>query len=275
MAVGISIYFSLGEEPTAWFAFAGFMAAVLIFLAAGRRWVALVAGSAVLSVSLGFATAQTRTAWVDAPRLANQIGYTVVIGRIRDIAPRSGGTRFLLDNLEIDGIGDAEAPARVRLTIRGKDHDLVPGDWIRVGASLAPPSVPVAPGAYDFARKAYFAGIGATGFTFGPPQKISAPEAAPLAGPWLWVASVRKDVRGRIQAALEGRPRADGLGRRGGDHCGRIGFILARCAPVVADGFKNCSDRYGGWRFVDMLVAAILEMAGVRRNHCRYRMGYF
>jgi competence protein ComEC len=50
---------------------------------------------------------------------------------------------------------------------------LIPGDWIRVRAVLAPPPPPALPGAFDFQRHAYFQKLGATGFAVGPAEVIA------------------------------------------------------------------------------------------------------
>ena len=53
----------------------------------------------------------------------------------------------------------------IRLTLKGKlansETKLWPGQQVRLDAVLLPPNEPIAPGAYDFRRKAYFSGISA------------------------------------------------------------------------------------------------------------------
>ncbi len=56
--------------------------------------------------------------------------------------------------------GSASALMNVR-------EGLTPGDVIRLTATLAPPSAPALPGGYDFARTAWFLGLGATGYALG------------------------------------------------------------------------------------------------------------
>jgi competence protein ComEC len=71
------------------------------------------------------------------------------------------------------------APRRVRVTTR-KTPDVAAGDYVALTARLLPPSHAALPGGYDFARDAYFAGIGAVGSTLGAVVAIPAPADAPL-----------------------------------------------------------------------------------------------
>ena len=65
-----------------------------------------------------------------------------------------------------------------------------PGEWLTARASLRPPPAPAEPGAWDFARQAWFQRIGAVGFSYG------APEAAPmLAGEGGGLLSLLSQVR--------------------------------------------------------------------------------
>ena len=74
----------------------------------------------------------------------------------------------------------ALAPRRVRVTTR-KAPDVAAGDYVALTARLLPPSHASLPGGYDFARDAYFAGIGAVGSTLGAVTAAAPPGDAPLA----------------------------------------------------------------------------------------------
>ena len=73
---------------------------------------------------------------------------------------------------------------------------------MRVRAALAPPAGAAIPGGYDFARRAWFAGIGATGYPMGP-VVIIAP-APPPAGALAWLDGARRRLTLRIIAAVPG-----------------------------------------------------------------------
>jgi competence protein ComEC len=62
---------------------------------------------------------------------------------------------------------------RVNLTEVDVPAGLSRGATIRLGARLMPPPQPAVPGAYDYARVAWFDGIGATGRGFGPVSIVS------------------------------------------------------------------------------------------------------
>ncbi len=57
---------------------------------------------------------------------------------------------------------------RVNLTTADLPAGLVPGATLKLSARLMPPPEPAVPGAYDYARTAWFDGIGATGHGFAP-----------------------------------------------------------------------------------------------------------
>src|SRR4029077_13366136 len=108
----------------------------------------------LVAATLGFAAAELRTATVEAPMLADRMKGVQVRGRVREVEFLPSGRRILLDQVTIEGV--VVPPAQVRLKL-GLDYPiLVPGDRLRVRATLAPPSRPVAPGAYDFRRDLFF-----------------------------------------------------------------------------------------------------------------------
>ncbi|MEN2748361.1 ComEC/Rec2 family competence protein [Sphingomonas sp. T9W2] len=67
-------------------------------------------------------------------------------------------------------------PPRIRVNVAQGDFpaDLSPGATIALRARLMPPPSAALPGAYDFARTAWFQGIGATGRGFAPVRVIAA-----------------------------------------------------------------------------------------------------
>lgn len=75
--------------------------------------------------------------------------------------------------------------------------DMSPGTVIEFKARLMPPPGPALPGSYDFARTAWFGGIGATGRTIGPVRIIS----PPLDQRDFWN-SARNALSSRIQLAM-------------------------------------------------------------------------
>ncbi|MFQ5958013.1 MAG: ComEC/Rec2 family competence protein, partial [Alphaproteobacteria bacterium] len=202
---GIALYFALPFEPSIWLGFACTALALAAVAAARGRSVWMVAALACAVVVGGFTVAGLRTHSVAAPVLAKPLRPTLVSGRIVESAMRGGGRRLVLDRVRIARFDVAATPARVRVTVRRADPSLVPGDWVSLRAALSPPPAPAAPGAFDFARKAYFEGIGAVGFALGRAHAIAAP-AGGIPGGWLpAVGRLRHAVTARLLAGLDGQ----------------------------------------------------------------------
>ncbi|UOM34804.1 ComEC/Rec2 family competence protein [Acuticoccus sp. I52.16.1] len=88
-------------------------------------------------------------------------------------------------------------PRRVRLSVRG-DGPFPVGARIAAKARLFPLQGPVYPGGYDSSRRLFFDGIGASGFTYGPPA-VTAPPAPGLAAT---IDRVRTAVAENITSSL-------------------------------------------------------------------------
>jgi competence protein ComEC len=120
----------------------------------------------LLAIAIGFAAAQLRTLSVAHTVLQKRIGPTTIIGRIVFVENFDKGPRITLEKVRLSLLRAHETPERVRLTLRGTQPDLTPGQWINLRAVLTPPPAPVMPGSFDFQLRFYFMGIGATGFGF-------------------------------------------------------------------------------------------------------------
>ena len=175
---GSGLYLTLPVEPIGWIAPA---AAVLFSVAALllRRLTAPALGLAALALlAAGVATADWRSDRVSAPVLASPTGPVDVSGRVVWVGAGDGPQRYLLDRVTIERLAPEETPAKVRLSVRraGPDDLASPGSWLTALASLRPPPAPAEPGAWDFARQAWFQRIGAVGFVYGAPSPMAAPE---------------------------------------------------------------------------------------------------
>lgn len=95
-----------------------------------------------------------------------------------------------------------DLPSRVRVNVADADvpAGLGQGARIAVRVRLMPPAPPAVPGAYDFARQAYFTGIGATGRAV-PPVRIIDPARTPGG-------SLRHRLSAHIRDAVPGAPGA-------------------------------------------------------------------
>ena len=84
--------------------------------------------------------------------------------------------------LETGNHGDLPPTVRVNLTSDQYQPTFKPGAIIRLRARLMPPAGSALPGGYDFARRAWFQGIGATGSALGEVRLHRPSLYAPLFG---------------------------------------------------------------------------------------------
>jgi len=69
---------------------------------------------------------------------------------------------------------------------------------------LSPPPPPVAPGAFDFQRHAFFKGLGAIGYSLGQARPAAAPEDGPSEGFAIRLSHFRRQVNQRVVAVVPG-----------------------------------------------------------------------
>jgi competence protein ComEC len=204
-ALGIAIYFNLLTEPGWATVLAPFVLALnLRFVARG---VFITVGlNVLLIIAAGILAAKIRTEWVRAPILSQTLRSATVTGFIERNERRSDKSqRITLRVVSIANLKKANTPQRVRIRVRKSTLKLSPGDTIRITARLTPPPQPTLPRGYDFARAAYFKGIGAVGFALSPPNSIL------LQGTSSWLAitnqflqKLRRRIGDRIEAILPG-----------------------------------------------------------------------
>ncbi|MGB0748106.1 MAG: ComEC/Rec2 family competence protein [Magnetospiraceae bacterium] len=167
LGAGISLYFALPVEPPIWLG--GLCCAVfgLACLFWRQRSVTLLIFLALAGASAGFMVAQLRTAWVNAPMLTDRVGPVTVTGQVVLVEPMVDGHRLTLENPWVSRLEPHRTPHRLRIRLRGEQPQIAPGNWVEGRVILLPPAPPVAPGAFDFQRHAYFQGLGANGFSLG------------------------------------------------------------------------------------------------------------
>lgn len=200
LGAGVGLYFALPIEPAAW-AGAGLVAIALgLWIGVRRSPAAMIAALALVATGIGFAAAQLRTHLVAAPVIEREVGPVTVQGRVLTAENRPDDRRLTLGELTIGDLGPEETPARIRVTVRARGADVGPGDWISLRAVLMPPSPPTAPGAFDFARYAWFDRLGAVGYAVNAPTMV----AGETSGVRAWLAALRHQLSIRISANLEG-----------------------------------------------------------------------
>jgi len=168
---GIAAWFVLGSRSQ-WSAFLCLSSALSLIgfaMGAGRAGRAL--GWFALAAFVGCALVWGRSAWVAQPRLDRPV-VTDVSGRVEsvDYLAAKQAVRLML------APQGGQLPPRVRVSV---DDDKLPagiaaGALISVKARLAPPPPMALPGTYDFARDAWFKGIGGVGKAMGPVTVVRA-----------------------------------------------------------------------------------------------------
>ncbi|MET1410627.1 ComEC/Rec2 family competence protein [Roseibium sp. HPY-6] len=201
-AVGIGVYAALPEEPS-WLLLSVFFTGLVLFVVwhARQRYLSP-ALLLVLACFAGLTTSSLRTAYVDGPRIGEEMNVGLT-GEVLELSDRPNGKRLLI---QIETINDRALeeivfPSRVRLRVPG-DTKIGVGDRIKTRARLFPPAGPVAPGGYDFSFRAYFMQLGATGFSFGPPEVLPAQDVAIGPHPDTWIQAIRDRIATKIRASL-------------------------------------------------------------------------
>jgi len=204
--LGAAGYMMLRVEPPLLLA-AGLAGAALAMVMGLRRWSGA-AGLMALALLLAFAAAgflsgKIRMLRVAAPVAPAEQAVRTVEGWVVDVpSPGVSGTRLLIAPVYVSGLASEETPARVRVTLRGDGPPPAPGSPIRLRAMIGPPPAPASPGAYDFARDAFFNRVGGVGFSLGEPGATALPRA-----PWrlrlaMTINAVRWSLAERIVTRL-------------------------------------------------------------------------
>lgn len=205
-AAGIALYGMLPGEPD-WRVLLALSAVGGAFMIKSGSFGHLPA-AALVGVCLwaGVVVSSARTAFVAAPRIAEEMSVTLR-GQVLSVQPQDSGPRIVLGVATVNGrpAGPIGFPERVRVRLPGT-ADILPGQRIETRARLFPPPGPVVPGGYDFSFRAFFEGIGATGFAYGAPELVSGPAPGLLLQATKAVADMRARLGGRIRAALGDGP---------------------------------------------------------------------
>jgi competence protein ComEC len=179
LGLGCGLYLALPREPVWWQVLLPALLALTSAVAA-RRW----GGSRSLSIAtaliamaaLGLLAGKVRTEMVRAP-VAPVTGAVSVTAWVVDVAsPGNTGQRLILAPQSIGDLPPEALPARLRITVKGNLFG--PGTPVRFRGLINPPPTPASPGAYDFARNAYFDQIGGVGVALSDLQIVDLPQPA-------------------------------------------------------------------------------------------------
>ncbi len=210
--VGIAAYFALPIEPP--------LAAAMIAIPAILAWLivarsdsdgAAAAFACIAACAAGFSLAAIRSNTLHTATIASETRLLTITARVERSEPADNGRTRLWLSVFKTAPALHTTPERVRVSVTKLTERIAPGDWIEVRARLAPLPPPVAPGAYDFARKLWFDGIGAVGFSLVPVKRIVPPrEATTVEEAFDGINRFRREVSDRIMAHMS--PKAGPIG---------------------------------------------------------------
>lgn len=201
---------ALGAGMAAWLVLpgeAGWIAFILVAMALALAFLALPDGgrlrragfAAGLLAAVGCALIWWRAEQVAAPRLDRPLvaSFQARIAAVDRLAARG------IARLTLDPSGEPALPPRVRVNVAVADlpSGIVPGQRVALRARLVPPPPPAVPGAYDFARVAWFQRLGATGRALDPVRIVGRGEAA---GPWQTIMGWRSRLAAHVHERLQG-----------------------------------------------------------------------
>lgn len=205
LMAGIAAWFPL-PSPSWWLAFMSLAVGtgLLLLATAGQRLWARALSLFMLIAACGCALIWARAETVGGPPLARAGAYTLTAAvEAVEPLPAREQVRWMLQ------LRDApDLPARIRLNLPlAKAPAVAPGATVQLRAYLMPPAAAPVPGAYDFARRAWFEGIGATGRPLG---RIEVLKAGGPPSPLDRMAGARTAVTEHIRERI-GDPAAAGI----------------------------------------------------------------
>ncbi len=225
VGVGFGIAFWQFFGTSAWAGLAMACAALLILgiLAPPYSRIRQLARMAAVAILLGFSLIAFRSHTVAEPVLG-KIWIGEFYGQIEAVENISARNVYRL-RLATGGSSDLPPFVRVNLTPEQYQDDFQPGAIIRLRARLLPPAGPTLPGGYDFARRAWFQQIGATGTALGELQLFQEAENG------AWFATQRTALTEHILASMPQGSGAIGAALVTGDQ----GHISAADAQAMRD----------------------------------------
>jgi competence protein ComEC len=214
-ASGIAAWFALAR-PVDWvLAEGGYLFLAVGALALWRGNVArqhLVAGCVAFGLlgAAGIGVVWTRSALVGVPAIERPLSGRVdgrVLERIEQ--PAEGRVRLVMATR--DPADGRAIRVRVNVPLEADRPELAEGARVRLQARLMPPSPPMLPGGYDFARTAWFEGLAATGNAQGEIHLVARGGAGAL------LATTQRRLAAHVRSRLAGSPGAIAAAFASGD----------------------------------------------------------
>lgn len=203
--IGIATYFSLNFEPPMWFGPAAVLSGLLALFTTVKRGDIYTLVSILMLVSgIGFTASVFATWSADGQLLQREIGPVDVSGQITKVEYQPKSVRVTMEKLRISALAPDKTPNSVRIVMSAKQPSFNSGDWIRIRATLKPPSPPAMPDAFDFQRQSFFNGPGAVGFAFG---RAVVEGTAPKTGSGavtFFIEHLRESINASVRASISG-----------------------------------------------------------------------
>ncbi len=200
---GAVLYFVAASEPSL---ITLGLVSLLLFaawrfrLAGGHRaWLS----AALCMMALGGTVAKIETIRAAATMLGGEISTQADV-RIRRLEISDKSVRITADVLATNRPVLKHAPSRIKVTLRNAPAGLKAGDIIAARFGLQPPSGPVRPGGYDFAFHAWFAGVGANGYSMGKIVKLQDQPVGRLDQLSFALENTRMSIAQKVRAVIPG-----------------------------------------------------------------------
>jgi len=199
---GIGAYFALPSEPPLVLAAAFVVIALAWRVMARGAALGLLLSGAICCIALGFFAAKVRTEIVAAPALNDRMNFAAITGWAAKWENRAGQrNRLTIRVHEIEGLARQATPRLVRISTHAENAPQI-GAMIQVDAGLLAPPEPTHPGGFDFARMAYFMGLGAVGYAKSEITVIQGPDPPLMLQFWAAVDRMRAAIGAEVNAVL-------------------------------------------------------------------------
>ncbi len=158
------------------------------------QWLGRVLMLGGITIALGFTAIALKSTLLAQPVLG-KVWVGELSGRIEKVEKL--GARDTI-RLELATGGQQGLPQKVRVNLASQQYDerFRNGAIIQLRARLMPPAGPALPGGYDFARRAWFQQIGATGSALGPVLLYRASQRP------VWLAETRTNLGQHIKSQM-------------------------------------------------------------------------
>jgi competence protein ComEC len=176
--LGVLLYFAAEGRPALWAPLAAASIAAGVAVLARGQPIGFAVALGFTALFCGFSAGVWRERRVATPVLG-RVTVGPISGFVEIVEERVRGGRIVIRPSELAGLAAERRPARVRATLRDL-QGVAPGDFIAGRARLLPLPEAARPGGYDFARDAYFNGIGAVGSLAGKIELRPPPAPPPL-----------------------------------------------------------------------------------------------